>query len=93
MWSFEGLTKLHTVGGWLRLYRVPDLETWQGLEHVTSLARLEISSNPKLRSLAGLAGLVEVEGDVTITGNDLLPVAEVDALLARVAVGGTIDRD
>ncbi|MCA9619095.1 MAG: hypothetical protein KC731_08735 [Myxococcales bacterium] len=91
--SFAGLTKLHTVGGWLRLNHVLDLESLQGLENVRSLARLEISYNPKLRTLSGLAGLVGVTGDVEIKGNDLLPAAEVDALLARVEVGGTVDRD
>jgi hypothetical protein len=90
--SFQGLSTLHTIGGRLRLFEVPELEDLRGLEKVRSLSGLEITSNPRLRTLAGLDGLQEVKGDVTIGGNDLVPAREIDTLLARIEVGGKIER-
>jgi hypothetical protein len=89
--TFEG-TKLHQVGG-LQLFGVPELEHLRGLEKVQSFSWLNIMYNPKLQTLAGLDGLSVVVGDVNIMGNVLVPAKEVDALLARISVGGTIYRD
>lgn len=91
--SFQGIAKVHTVGGGLNLNSVPDLEDLRGLEKVRTLKSLRIAYNPKLQTLAGLDGLEAVEGDVYIKGNEVVPVAEIDALLARIQVGGTIQRD
>jgi hypothetical protein len=33
-----------------------------------------------------------VKGDVYIDGTELVPAEEIDALLARITVGGTISR-
>jgi hypothetical protein len=90
--SFRGLAKLHSVGGGLAVTGVPELEDFRGLEKVRSLSHLRISYNPKLRSFAGLDGLEEVKGDVYIDGTELVPAEEIDALLARITVGGTISR-
>ncbi len=91
--SFKGLSKLHTVGGWLRVLEAPELVDLRGLEKVRSLSRLDIEYNPKLRTLAGLDGLEEVKGDVSIQGNAQLPASEVDVFLLRVQVGGDVIRD
>jgi hypothetical protein len=91
--SFLGISKVHTVGGGLRLFEVPEIEDLRGLEKVATLGYLTISYNPKLRTLAGLDGLQVVKGDVRIGGNDLVPDEEVNALLARIQVGGSIHLD
>jgi hypothetical protein len=61
-----------------------------GVGALREVGTLEISSNPWLERLDGFATLDVVHGDVTITDNLKLPQAEIDTLLRRVRVEGTV---
>jgi hypothetical protein len=87
----DGLQELRMVGGGFTLRSNDDLESvdgFSGLEWIGGDMRILL--NPKLRSLSGLSRLRQVDGDVTIRSNDLLPQAEIDALLSRIQVDGEI---
>ncbi len=88
--NLHGLNRLRRVGGevWIRLDNTDKLSTLDGLESLREAGGLLIESNGGLTSLSGLSALETVRGDLSIRGNRVLPKAEVDALLARVRVGG-----
>lgn len=89
------LARLERVGGAfsIRLDESPALVDLDGLESLREVGELELSGNGLLASLRGLRALATVRGNVTIRDNPMLPQAEVDWLLARIEVQGTITVD
>jgi hypothetical protein len=64
--------------------------TLHGLENLEEVqGNLSIHLNDNLTSIAALGKLATVTGNLHINGNPMLPRSEVDALGARVTVGGT----
>jgi len=88
--SLSALGRLREVK-YLRLQetRLTDLRGLEGLETVTA-GPLNISSNPDLRDLRALKALRRVNGDVRIQTNPLLPLEEVEWLLGRIEVSGSV---
>lgn len=91
--DLRGLERLQSVGGELSIRLDDTVDTFasvDGLECLREVGGLRLEFNPGLRSLAGLAALEVVHGDVHIEGNRSLPPAEIEALLERVRVEGDI---
>lgn len=88
--NLRGLDRLRVVGGevFIRLDNADKLSSLDGLGSLREVGELLIEDNGGLTSLSGLAALETVRGDLSIRENRALPKAEVDALLARVRVGG-----
>lgn len=89
------LAHLQQVGGTFSI-RLDESEAFidlDGLESLREVGELELSGNGLLASLRGLRALATVRGNVTIRNNPMLPRAEVDWLLARIDVQGTITVD
>lgn len=84
--SLRGFAPLSNFQGTLFIAD-SSISSLQGLEHVTSLDSLYLVNNP-IRSLAGLASLRTIRGDLTIELR-ALPRSELDAFLRQVQVGGT----
>jgi len=90
--SLEGLNSLTEVGGDLRIEE-GSLTVLEGLSSLETIGGdLRITNALRLFSIADLRSLRRVEGDVYIYFNYELPESEVDALLARIEVGGTVFR-
>jgi hypothetical protein len=89
--DLEDLAALRTVGGTFSV-RFDDglLDDLDGLVQLREVGALELQNNTGLASLRGLEQLESVTSLLAITGNTQLPQAEIDALLARVEVGGPI---
>ena len=81
--SLAALRHMRRMAGLLYLSNLRALTGLDGLEGLSSTGELRIRGNA-LTSLAGLAGLMAVEGEVAITDNASLPAAEVEALLRRL---------
>jgi Leucine-rich repeat (LRR) protein len=84
--SLKGFAPLASFQGELFIAD-SQISSLEGLEQVTSLASLDLINSP-IRSLAGLASLRTIRGDLTIDLR-LLPRSEVDAFLRQVQVDGT----
>jgi hypothetical protein len=67
---------------------LPSLELLRGITEIAG--GLLVCSNPALAELSALATLERVEGDLVVVDNPALPRAEIEALLARIAVGGAV---
>lgn len=89
--SLSGIPNLKKIRH-LRLEGTP-LRDLHGLENVETIESLRISQNENLTSIAALQSLKRVSSNVQLVRNPRLPREEVDALLARVTVGGTVARD
>ena len=85
--TLEGLDSLFTLGR-LGLDGNERLVSINALAKVTSLERLDIEDNHSLASLAGLDGLAQVRGPVTIARNRNL--TDLSALSAVSSVGGSV---
>jgi hypothetical protein len=51
---------------------------------------MTVTGNAQLRSFSGLTRLREVDGDLTITNNQMLPGATSQAFAQRITVHGTV---
>lgn len=87
--DLHALECLAVIGGELSIRTTDTQLSVDGLEALQEVGALRIQ-HTSLRSLAGLASLAVVRGDVTIEGNPELPRSQIDALLARVTVEGQI---
>jgi hypothetical protein len=86
--SLDGLDAL-THAGALTLQHNPQLDSLTGLEALETIGgSLIITDLPSLRTLAGLESLITVAGDVRLDYVGQLPLDEVEALVARVQIGG-----
>jgi hypothetical protein len=90
--ALTGLGALATATdfGELYLYQNPLLTDIAALSGVTSVERLDLSFNSRLADLAGLAALEEVVGNVSIGMNPALDQCAAEALVAELAVGGSV---
>jgi len=70
--SLSGLNNLEIIKGEFQIYGNDFLASLEGLEHVTSIPNLGISTNPHLTSLSGLDNLNLVEGYLAIESNPYL---------------------
>jgi hypothetical protein len=86
--ALRGLRLVEDEG--LRIWDTRALRSLDGLESLERVGQLIITGNTELESLDGLAALRRVDGDVTIHSNARLTREEIDALLARIEVGGRI---
>jgi Receptor L domain len=88
--DLAALMNVRRIEGFLNIFRSPGFLSLHGLENLEVVeGNLYIHLNPNLTSIAALGKLRIVTGNLYIVGNDQLPQAEVDALGARVTVGGT----
>ena len=91
--SIEGLANVSTTGGVI-IYSNSSLESMDGLENLTDLQHLWVSYNNSLESVQGLSGMVTVENDLRINGNELLcndlALVVQDKILGNGGVGGDI---
>lgn len=88
--DFAALKNVRRIEGALNVFRSPGFLTLHGLENLEEVeGDLYIHLNPNLMSIAALVALHTVTGNLVINNNDQLPQTEVEALGARVAVGGT----
>ncbi len=91
--SIEALANTSTNGGVI-IYSNPSLESMNGLENLTDLQHLWVSYNNALESVQGLSGMVAVENDLRINGNELLcndlALIVQDKILGNGGVGGDI---
>jgi hypothetical protein len=78
------------VGGELSVRFADSLSSVDGLGGICEVGALRIEGNDALDDLDGLSGLQRVHGDVEIEGNTRLPSSEIDALLGRIEIGGTV---
>jgi len=81
VWKVEGVINLFRSPGFLTLHGLENLQIVEG--------NLFVHLNENLMSVAALEKLHTVTGDVLFESNPLVPRAELDALDARVTVGGT----
>jgi hypothetical protein len=89
--ELSGVANLRKVGGLLRLDSQQSLTSLDGLERLQIVGgSFSIAGNSNLTSLDGLAALERVNGDLSIRDNPKLPREEIDALVARVEVGGEV---
>jgi hypothetical protein len=81
------LPNLREIGNllWMDTSSIETVE----LPAVTSIGEVGIFGNDNLQML-DLSALEEVSGDFRVTNNPNLPTCEIDELLARITVGGTI---
>jgi hypothetical protein len=86
--ALRGLRLVEDEG--LRIWDTRALRSLDGLESLERVGQLIITGNTELEGLDGLAALRRVDGDVTIHSNARLTREEIDALLARIEVGGRI---
>jgi len=88
--DFAALKNVWKVEGVINLFRSPGFLTLHGLENLQIVeGNLFVHLNENLMSVAALEKLHTVTGDVLFESNPLVPRAELDALDARVTVGGT----
>jgi hypothetical protein len=91
--DLSGLGGLQTVGGDLTIASNPRLRSLDGVGGLTSVGGdLFITGNTELVSVSGLSALRRVDGDLHLYDSPMVPTNEVDALLARVSVGGRVVR-
>lgn len=87
--DLAALANVRRVEGTINIFRSPGFVTLHGLENLEEIeGNLFIHLNENLTSIAALGKLRIITGDLYIGANPLLPQAEVDALGARVTVGG-----
>ena len=87
--DFSGLEKVRRIEGGLNVFRSPGFTSLRGLDNLETVdGNLSIHLNENLTSLGALANLRLVTGNLYIHSNGALPQAEVEALGARVTVGG-----
>ncbi len=87
--DFSGLESVRNIEGTLNVFRSPGFRTLRGLDNLEIVqGNLFIHLNPNLTSIAALAKLHTVTGNLFVANNDVLPQSELDALGARVQVGG-----
>jgi hypothetical protein len=90
--DLEALKNVRRIEGFLNVFRSPGFLTLHGLENLEVVeGNLAIHLNENLMTIAALGKLRSVTGYLYIGGNNKLPQAEVEALGARVAVGGMKD--
>lgn len=70
--DFSGLEALSCVDGALRVTYAPDFASFEGLDNLLEVGRLEVISVYALQSLEGLGQLRVVHGDVLIRNSGLL---------------------
>jgi hypothetical protein len=88
--DFAALRNVTRIEGFLNVFRSPGFLTLHGLENLEVVqGDVFIHLNPNLTSIAALGKLRTVTGNLMIAGNDRLPQAEVEAVAAPIAVGGT----
>jgi hypothetical protein len=88
----DGLERLQTTGRVIiQDNALVDLDGLSGLESVDG--DLHILFNEELTSVEGLAKLKRVSGDLWIQGNPKVPKAQIDALIERIEIGGTVRMD
>ena len=90
--NLSAFGRLAHVTEYFKIARNDRLDDLTGLETLESAGRLSVSSNPGLRSLAGLDSLQKVDGNFSVTSNpDLVNLAGMPAVEAAVIlVSGTI---
>jgi len=89
--DLRSLGSLRVVTNALRIAEMPLLTSLEGLGQLRSVGGdLLIVGNQELTTLRGLDSLCRVGGTVRIYDNPLLPESEVQALLARITVGGEV---
>lgn len=87
--DLAALANVRRVEGTINIFRSPGFVTLHGLENLEEIeGNLFIHLNDNLTSIAALGKLRTITGDLYIKANPLLPQAEVEALGARVTVGG-----
>jgi len=87
--DLAALKNVKRIEGYLNVFRSPGFLTLHGLENLEVVeGHVAIHLNPNLVSIAALGALRTVTGNLYIGSNDRLPQTEVDALGARVTVGG-----
>ena len=85
-----GKADVWKVEGTINLFRSPGFWTLHGLENLQLVeGSLFVHLNGNLTSVAALARLRTVTGNLGIFRNPKVPQTEVDAIGARVEVGGT----
>jgi hypothetical protein len=94
--DLSDLARLEHVGGRFSI-RLDDSDglftSVDGVDALREVGELELIGNPDLRTLRGLGRLEAVHGDLSIVDNPSLPPAEIDALLDRLTVGGSVQVD
>jgi hypothetical protein len=87
--DLAALKNVRRIEGFLNIFRSPGFVTLHGLENLETVdGFVAIHLNPNLTSIAALGKLRTITRDLWIDNNDLVPRAEIEALGARVAVGG-----
>jgi hypothetical protein len=85
------LSRLEFVGEQFSIFLALDpFTSLDGLGSLREVGSLRLDSNRGLTSLRGLSRLEIVRGDLQIIDNPMLPQAEIDWLLSRVVVEGSI---
>ncbi|MFN0252303.1 MAG: hypothetical protein ACKV2T_35840 [Kofleriaceae bacterium] len=86
--DFTGLESVRRIEGRLNIFRSPGFTSLRGLDNLEVVdGNLSIHMNPNLRSIDSLRRLHTVTGQLFVDNNDTLPQAQVDDLVACVAVG------
>lgn len=90
--DLRALAALEEVGGVfsIRMNWDGQFVALAGLESLTTVGGLVLEYNSGLRDISALAKLETIHGDVRIRENEDLPQAQIDALLPRVEVTGTV---
>ena len=70
--NLSGLNSLSSIGNSLRICRNHGLTDLSGIENLTNVENISISSNDNLSSLTGLQGISNIDGYIYIGWNDLL---------------------
>ena len=90
--TIAGLNALLDIPGYVFIGDNPALEKVSGLSSLLSVGEFTtIARNDVLVDIAGLSAMISVAADVVVIGNPQLPQCRVDAWLADVSVGGTVD--
>jgi hypothetical protein len=86
--DLRGLENLETVGRELRITNGAKLESLDGASKLRAVGALRIDSNHPLRSVEGLSSLESVAGNLSISGNTMLPQAAAQSFADGMMVGG-----
>ena len=69
--NLQGLESLEKIGGLLTVLRCNNIENMVGLNNVTEIGAITLSSLSKLNSLNGLDNLLKINGQLLISGTKL----------------------
>jgi hypothetical protein len=88
--SLAALEQLQHIDGALSLTEVDGLESLDDLDYLESVGALGLTKNANLANVAGLSAVMDVAGDVIISGNPRLPHTAAEQLVGGILVGGSV---